>query len=266
MPELPDAVVYRRILDRTSLGQPIAGTAALDEYIMQEGPSPDVFNDTLVGRTLTETHRHGKHVFARYAENGWIALHFGMTGRLRYYDGDDHPEYAYVRLRFENGAHLAFVCPRKLGRVRFVDSPDAFVQHKELGPDAYRADFDTVRERLAGRRGTIKGALLNQKILAGLGNIYADEVLYQIGVHPRTTVKALSEERLRALYDAMHTVLDAAIDAEADPTALDPERFMLPHRYDDERCPATGVPLETEQVSGRTAYFSPERQGLVEAG
>jgi formamidopyrimidine-DNA glycosylase len=95
-----------------------------------------------------------------------------------------------------------------------------------------------------------------------IGN--ADEALYQEGIHPATPVPVLSAEDLRGLYDAIQTVVDAAIEADADPTALDPTRFMLPHRYGDERCPDTGVPLETEQVSGRTAYFSPARQSPPE--
>ena len=91
-----------------------------------------------------------------------------------------------------------------------------------------------------------------------IGN--ADEALYQEEIHPATTVPELSENALRDLYDAIQVVLDAAIAADSDPTALDPDQFMLPHRYGDEHCPKTGVPLETEQVSGRTAYFSPARQ------
>jgi formamidopyrimidine-DNA glycosylase len=96
--------------------------------------------------------------------------------------------------------------------------------------------------------------------VAGLGNIYADEALYQEGIHPRTTVPELSEDDLRGLYDAVQAVVDAAIAVDADPEALDPDRFMLPHRYGDEHCPNTGVPLKTETVSGRTAYYSPARQ------
>ena len=134
------------------------------------------------------------------------------------------------------------------------------MEAKELGPDARRAEVETFLQQLEGRRGSIKGRLLDQQVVAGLGNIYADEALYQEGIHPATTVPELSEADLRSLYDAIQVVLDAAIDVESDPTALDPERFMLPQRYGDERCPDTGVPLDTEQVSGRTAYFSPARQ------
>jgi formamidopyrimidine-DNA glycosylase len=260
MPELPDAVVYRRRL-ADALDREIARTTVLDPLILANGLEPPRFDEVLRGRRLTETHRHGKHVFARYGEDtGWLALHFGMTGEVRIVPDGEPPEYAYVQVHFAEGGHLAFICPRKFARVRLIDTPAAFVEEKDLGPDARRADVETFLRQLEGRRGTIKGRLLDQKVIAGLGNIYADEALYQEGIHPRTTIPELSETELRGLYEAIQTVVDAAVDVDSDPTALDSDRFMLPHRYGDERCPDTGVLLEKEKVSGRTAYFSPARQ------
>ncbi|WP_263784760.1 Fpg/Nei family DNA glycosylase [Salinibacter grassmerensis] len=261
MPELPDAVVYRRRLADVALDRPIADTTVIDPLILGDGLEPHRFGEVLGGRTLTDTHRHGKHVFARYGEDtGWLALHFGMTGRVQFVPDGEMPEYAYVQFHFKGGGALAFECPRKFARVRLIDAPEAFVEAKDLGPDAHHADTDTFLEPFASRRGTIKGRLLDQSVVAGLGNIYADEALYQEGIHPRTTVPELSETDLRDLYDAIQTVLDAAIAVGADPEALDPDRFMLPHRYGDGHCPKTGVPLETETVAGRTAYYSPVRQ------
>ncbi|WP_103027878.1 Fpg/Nei family DNA glycosylase [Salinibacter altiplanensis] len=261
MPELPDAVVYRRRLADAALSRPIADTTVVDPLILGDGLEPHRFDKVLRDRTLTDTHRHGKHVFARYGEEtGWLALHFGMTGRVEIVEDGTMPEYAYVQIHFEEGGALAFECPRKFARVRLVDTPESFVEAKDLGPDACRADVETFLAPFENRRGTIKGRLLDQSVVAGLGNIYADEALYQEGIHPRTTVSALSEADLWGLYEAIQTVLDAAVAVDADPEALDPDRFMLPHRYGDERCPKTGAPLETETVSGRTAYYSPARQ------
>ncbi len=261
MPELPDAVVYRRCFDRTAIDRTIADVEVVDPLLLGEGLTPYRLEKVLRGRSFEETHRHGKYVFARYGkETGWIAFHFGMTGTVQYVPAGGFPEYAYVQFHFEGGGLLAFICPRKFARIRLVDTPEAFIEEKELGPDARRTDVETFRRQFDRRRGTIKGRLLDQRVVAGLGNIYADEALYQEGIHPRTTVPALGEDDLRHLYDSIQQVLDAAIAADADPTALDPDRFMLPHRYEDERCPETGVPLETEQVAGRTAYFSPARQ------
>jgi formamidopyrimidine-DNA glycosylase len=265
MPELPDAVVYRRRLDQNALDRSIASTTVVDPIILGDGLEPHRFEEVLRGRALTETHRHGKHVFARYGdETGWLAFHFGMTGRVQVVPNGERPEYAYVQVHFDGGGVLAFECPRKFARVRLIDTPDAFVEAKDLGPDARRADVETFLKPFEGRRGTIKGRLLDQSVVAGLGNIYADEALYQEGIHPATTVPELSEAALRDLYDAIQAVLDAAIAVDADPEALDPDHFMLPHRYGDEHCPKTGVPLKTETVSGRTAYYAPTRQSPPE--
>jgi len=261
MPELPDAVVYERRVADGALNRTIAGTTVVDPLILGDGLEPHRLDEVLQGRTLTNTHRHGKHVFARYGhDTGWLAFHFGMTGRVQHVPNGEMPEYAYVQFHFENDGALAFECPRKFARVRLIDTPEAFVEAKDLGPDARRADVETFLEPFESRRGTIKGRLLDQSVVAGLGNIYADEALYQEGIHPRTTVPALSEDERRDLYEAVQAVLDAAVAVDADPEALDPDRFMLPHRYGDGRCPKTGVPLETETVSGRTAYYSPARQ------
>lgn len=261
MPEIPEAIVYRRRFDNSALHRKIARTEVLDPLILAGDLEPDRFERILKGREFTDTHRHGKHVFARYGDDtGWLALHFGMTGNLLCGEEGEVPEYAYVQVHFSDDGHLAFVCPRKFARVRLIDTPRGFIEEKDLGPDVRRADVDTFLRPFDGRRGTIKGRLLDQTVVAGLGNIYADEALYQERIHPRTPVPALSEDDLRGLYHAIQRVVDAAVAADADPTSMDPEQFMLPHRYGDERCPDTGVPLKTEQVSGRTAYVSPARQ------
>jgi len=266
MPELPDAVVYRQRIERRALGRPIARFIVEDAILVRDGTEPADLETRLPGESLTRTHRHGKHVFARVGNGGWLALHFGMTGRVQVSDVADGeiPDYAYVRLHFDGsggrGGWMALVCPRKFARIAWTPSPDAFLREKNLGPDARRVDEDGFRALLKGHRGTLKGAFLDQRLIAGLGNIYADEILYQTRLHPRTPVASLDDSAIRHLYTAMHDVLDAAIDAGADPTALDPDRFMLPHRYGDKRCPDTGEALETESVAGRTAYFAPARQ------
>jgi formamidopyrimidine-DNA glycosylase len=266
MPELPDAVTYRRRIADTALDREIRGTTVVDSLILEDLESHRL-DAVLSGRTLTETARHGKHVFARYGtDTGWLALHFGMTGRVRHIPDGEPPEYAYVQFHFADGSLLAFECPRKFARVRLIDTPEAFVAEKDLGPDARKTDVDTFLNQLDGRRGSIKGRLLDQQVIAGLGNIYADEALYQEEIHPATTIPELSEDALRDLYDAIQVVLDAAIAVDSDPEALDPDRFMLPHRYGDERCPTSGAPLQTEQVSGRTAYVSPARQSRDPSG
>lgn len=259
MPELPDVEVYKRYFDSTALHQPIADAEVLDDSLL-DGSSADTIRQALRGTSFEEGRRHGKHLFARLDPGPWLALHFGMTGELKYYKEKKTPEYSYFRVDFENGYHLALIMPRKIGHVRLLDDPHAFIAEKELGPDALGLDFETFEARLDGRRGMIKSALMDQTVIAGLGNLYTDEVLFQAGIHPKTKVQALDEDALRSIFDAMHEVLAMAIDCKADPEQMPADRFMLPHRRGDRKDPYTGTELEKITVSGRTGYYSPARQ------
>lgn len=260
MPELPDVEVYKRYFDSTALHQPIDDAEVLDDALL-DGSSKREIRRALRGTSFEETRRHGKHLFARCSRNCWLGLHFGMSGKLTYYkrNGED-AEYEYFRVDFENGYRLALVIPRKLGRVRLLDDPEAFIEQKALGPDALGLNFERFEARLEERRGMIKSALMDQTVLAGLGNIYTDEVLFQAGIHPKTRVQALDEEARRALFEAMAEVLDTAIECQADPEQMPADRFLLPHRRGDKKDPYSGTDLEQITVSGRTGYYSPARQ------
>jgi formamidopyrimidine-DNA glycosylase len=150
--------------------------------------------------------------------------------------------------------------PRRLGRVHLLDTPDAFIDENDLGPDALALDVDAFADRLAGRHGLIKSALMDQSLVAGLGNLYTDEVLFQAGLHPRTPVAALDDEARRALFEALQDVLTIAIACQADPEQLPADRFLLPHRQGDKKDPYSGADLKTVTVAGRTGYYSPVRQ------
>ncbi len=267
MPELPDVEVYRRRVERQVQHRTLTGAVVGDPLVL-DGVSVSTLQRAVRGATAGAPRRHGKQLFVRLErgddEGGgspaWLRFHFGMTGRLRVVPEDDVPEYAYVQLALDAGETLAFTVPRKLGRVGLVDDPDAYVETKGLGPDALRIDRPRFEAVLSGRRGMIKTAFLDQSVLAGLGNIYADEILFQVGVHPRAKIAGLDAEPRHALFDAMKEVLHVAIQHEADPDALPPDRYLLPHRRGDDRDPFTGEKLQTVKAGGRTAYFSPSRQ------
>jgi formamidopyrimidine-DNA glycosylase len=260
MPELPDVEVYKRYVDSTALHQPIEA-ADVPEARLLDGTSVDAFREALCGASFEATRRHGKHLFVRCSTDRWVGLHFGMSGEPTYYKRDGTPpDYEYARVDFENGYRLGVVMPRKLGRIRLLDDPDAFIAANDLGPDALDLDLDTFQERLSDRRGMIKSALMDQSVIAGLGNVYTDEVLFQAGVHPKTKVQDLDAKALRSLFDAMHDVLKATIDCQADPEQMPADRFMLPHRQGDQKDPYSGADLEKITVSGRTGFYSPARQ------
>lgn len=259
MPELPDVETYKRYLDATALHQPIAGIRVGAPRLLH-GITPQALGRRLHGQAMESTRRHGKYLFARIDEAGWLVLHFGMTGRLRYAKSSGRlPADAELLLRFENGAGLAYIAPRKLGRIDWTEAPDGYAASRRLGPDALSLDCASLRERARGRRGGVKSWLMDQAALAGIGNVYSDEILFQAGIHPRRAVAELADAQLRALYRALRRVLRGAIDAKADPLGM-PRSFLLPERHADGHCPRCGGPVAKTRGAGRTAWFCPRCQ------
>lgn len=265
MPELPDVENFRRYLNATALHKTIAGVTVGSTKILR-GISARAIGSALRGRRMERTRRHGKHLFVALDNGRWLTLHFGMSGRLTYFkDMKDDPPDDRLRFDFDNGAHLAYQNRRLLGRVGLADDPDAFIADEGLGPDATDSSLDEAAfvTLLAGRRGQIKPALMDQHLLAGIGNIYSDEILFQARLHPASLVRDLARSRLRTLYKSMRTVLDVAIDRGAGSEELVrrlPSSYLLPHREEGAKCPRCGGKIETVKASGRTAYYCPRCQ------
>jgi formamidopyrimidine-DNA glycosylase len=262
MPELPDVETFRRYLDATSLHQEIEKVEVRSRQIL-EGVSAQELKDGLEGRTFESTRRHGKYLFVELDDANWLVLHFGMTGHLKYFkDMEKDPPYDRLLITFANGYHLAYDAQRKLGEVALTEDVEEFIEEKGWGPDALKSSFDLAafKEALAGRRGMAKSTLMNQHIVAGIGNVYSDEILFQMGIHPRTKVNQLDGETLEELFHTMKEVLQKAIDRQADADQF-PDDYITPHRYDDGECPRCGGEIERVKVSGRSAYYCPDCQG-----
>ncbi len=257
MPELPDVAACRRYLQRHALRQPIAHTRVRDRRLLR-GISAAALSRRLAHEQLTATRRHGKHLFARSGK-GWLTLHFGMTGTLRYYDRaqEDIPPHTGLLLEFGNGHALAYRCPRRLGRIGWTEGVEDFVRSQHLGPDAldHALDAGALRRRL-GARGAIKARLLDQSRIAGIGNLYADEILYQAGIHPATAVRLLTGPEVRRLHRVMRRVLRTAARHGGRVAEL-PRRWLLPHREGDHRCPRCGGTATRTSVGGRTTWYCP---------
>jgi len=255
MPELPEVEGYTRYFREHALHQPIARVDVRDARILGE-VRPEALARGLRGRTFQSVRRHGKHLFAD-AGAGWLRLHFGMTGDLAYYrDPSDEPRFARVVFDFEGGAHLAFQDMRLFGVVDLIDDPDAFIASHRLGRDPLDPAFGLreLRKLLAGRRGAIKALLMSQELVAGLGNLYVDETLFQTGIHPLRTADALRDGEVRALLAAMRRILQVMIDGK-------PRRgWIFDRREEGERCPKCGGTLRRATIAGRTTYWCPKHQ------
>jgi formamidopyrimidine-DNA glycosylase len=260
VPELPDVELFKRQLDSTSLHQTIASVTVNDRRILAD-ISPIQLTARLKGNEFQSSRRHGKHLLVALDEGGWLTMHFGMTGRLQHFhDMADDPPFDRVRFDFDNGWHLAYVNVRMLGRVGLAEDADGFIASQALGPDALdrRFDLEAFKAALEGRRRDVKSALMDQSIMAGVGNIYSDEILFQAGIHPKTRVSDLEAQRLEELFRQTKAVLRTAIARRAGSEQfLDrlPSDYLLPHRERGGRCSRCGGEIQTLRALGRTAYF-----------
>lgn len=261
LPELPDVEVFKRRLVEGALDRRIDTVAVRNRRVLA-GLSPGRLQAGLAGHRFRAARRHGKHLFAQIDAGWWLALHFGMTGEIKCFTGDDPaPNYDRLRIDFVNGTHLAYYDPRLLGRLRLIDDPDRFIADKPLGPDALDPAFDyrAFAAILDKARGGIKALLMDQTLIAGIGNIYSDEILFQARIHPQTKVSSLDGGERRAVYRAMKAVLKKAIARGADPDKL-PADYLIPHRRAGAVCPRCGGRVARLSLGGRSSYFCPRCQ------
>ena len=259
MPELPDVEIFKRYLDATALNQKIARVSVKNKTVLQH-ISPQALARNLKGRRLQSSQRHGKFLFARLDRQGAVVFHFGMTGFLRYFKSTaEEPEHTRVRFDFSNGACLGYVCQRMFGEVDYVRDITQYIQARELGPDALALTWNEFKGRLASKKSSIKSALTDQSLLAGIGNVYADEIFFQARVHPQDKPQRLSERDLSQIYKAMKNVLKKAIRSEADPHRV-PKTWLLPRRGRNTQCPRCGKKLLRVTINQRSAYLCPNCQ------
>ena len=267
MPELPDVEEFRQYFQATSLHQRVAEVDVRSQQLL-ESIQPAALRDALQGRSFEEADRHGKYLLAHMDGGRWLELHFGMSGYLTYFkNAADDPEYDRMLITFENGYHLAYVSQRKLGEIDIIDEIGDLIEEKDLGPDVMSESFDldAFKACLADRRGMIKSALMDQSLMAGIGNVYSDEILFQAQIHPRTQVQALDMSTVEGLYETMREVLRVATDALVGEDGF-PDSYLTPHHAQDGECPLCGELLQRVKVSGRSAYFCPNRQGKPQGG
>lgn len=254
MPELPEVEGFARYFARHALRQPISRVRIRDERIL--GVRKEALSRALRGHAFHRVHRHGKHLFAEAGES-WLHLHFGMTGDLEYFE-DDEPRFARVIFDFAKG-HLAFIDMRLFGVVDLTPSPEAYIEEHDLGPDPLLITFSQFRERIGKRHGAAKALLMSQDFVAGIGNLYADETLFQTGIHPRRPVDRLSDSEVRAVYNGMRRILREVIRVREKDGDW-PQRYLSMHREEGERCPKCGGTIQRTVVMSRTTYYCGKHQ------
>jgi formamidopyrimidine-DNA glycosylase len=258
MPELPDVEVFRRYFGSTSLHKKIKHTRVMEGKVLQL--SRQKLQSKLHEQEFTGTDRHGKYLFARIGDGHWLVLHFGMTGFLKYFKDESRiTPHARLLITFTNGYHLAYDNQRLLGKVDLAEDVESYVEAKKLGPDALNLGYDEFKEQLEGRKAAIKPTLMNQEVIAGIGNIYSDEILFQAGMNPKKRVNKFKGEELKTIYSKMQAVLSRTIDFGANPDKA-PSNYLLNHRSEGDSCPRCGGKVKKISISGRSGYYCPQCQ------
>jgi formamidopyrimidine-DNA glycosylase len=257
VPELPDVEGFRRYLRRYAAEHRVARVEAPDRQIIRNR-APQGLGRALAGKTFADPQRHGKWLIAPIGDVE-VLLHFGMTGELRWSD-DRRGRHRHDRLIFVcDDGELRYNNMRRFGGVWLArDRAERDAVTGPLGPDAAVIDREAFERLLAERRGGIKAALMDQRLIAGLGNLLSDEILWRAGVHPATPVTKLGSSRRRRLYDSLTAAVGESIRYGRVPRG---ERWLT--RVRDERdaaCPRCGAGLRRATIAGRTACWCPREQ------
>jgi formamidopyrimidine-DNA glycosylase len=276
MPELPEVENIARGLRPLLVGRTIVEAAVLWRRTVAH-PDADQFSEEIVRRRVKSVARRGKYIVLEL-DSGWLLVHLKMSGRLRWTTVDEPAgPHSRLLLDLDDGHRLRFDDPRKFGRIYLVYDPARVTA--ELGPEPLTGDFtlDRLRSLLARRKGRLKPLLLNQQFLAGIGNIYSDEVLFRARLHPLRRADTLNPDEQARLYEAIRSVLERAIVGHG--TTLDDHGYVDAEgesgRYQEEievygragkPCRSCGMPIERIVIANRSAHFCAACQSWPSAG
>jgi formamidopyrimidine-DNA glycosylase len=257
VPELPDVEGFRRVLAEHAVGSTIRRVDVLDSGVLRD-VSPDRLRAELDGHRFGQPKRHGKWLITPVSGGGDRAmlLHFGMTGSLTWAGGEqDRHRHDRVVLVFPDG-ELRYRDMRKLQGLQFVaDQDGARRVLGDLGPDALEVNVKRLREMLRKTRRQIKVALVDQSVIAGLGNLLVDEILWRAKINPFRRAADLDPVEIRRLHARMRTVLRQSLVEEQVP----PKKSWLTGRRGEPSgsCPRCGSILSHGRVGGRGTVWCP---------
>jgi len=265
MPELPEVESVLRSLSGPDPSFP--GRRVREVRILRPSTvdgSVELFVRELTGAVFHEILRHGKYLFFRFTahcatSSRWMALHLRMTGRLYLVQASQAMErHTRLYLLLEDELALRFDDPRAFGRVWLVDSPEEVTGR--LGPDALEIGRDGFLQRLAQQNRQLKPLLLDQSFVAGIGNIYADEILFRAGLHPLRVSGGLRSDEQERLFTAMHSVLTQAVQfkgANIDGVFEAGSFPVAVYKRNGQPCRTCGAILYKDRIAGRGTHYCP---------
>ena len=260
MPELPEVESARAVIERSALGRRIDDVDDTDTWVCRPHP-PGEIRAALLGQRLVSAHRRGKSMWVETSGDHVLGIHLGMSGRILVTErdggvdeGGDYvgtrpqrtpvkPEWDRFTLHFADGGALRLFDKRRLGRVRL--DPDI----EALGPDAGEVRLADFRRLVGASRTPVKARLLDQHAVAGIGNLLADEVLWQAAIAPERPADELDAADVARLHRELRTAIRHAIKRGGVHTGE-----VIAHRKAGGHCPRCGAPMRRTQVGGRTTW------------
>lgn len=258
MPELPEVEKARLLIEDRALGREIVAVDDNDTYVCRPH-APGEIRDALVGATLTSAHRQGKAMWVATDRESVLGLHLGMAGKI-VIDGAEagepapdgpvlQPRWDRFTAFFADGGALILRDKRRLGRVVL----DPVIDH--LGPDAQAVSRDEFRARVGRGSAPLKARIMDQSVIAGVGNLLADEALWQARLSPTRPAGGLGEEELDRLRNAIRAATRSALRKGGVHTGA-----VIGARRREGSCPRCGEPMARATVGGRTTYWCPAEQ------
>jgi formamidopyrimidine-DNA glycosylase len=261
MPELPDIEVIKDYLATHVAGQRIESADHIGAIVVRNLLPGDA-QSVRVGRVLTDAGRRGKFLLLALDDGTQIVINFMLTGRLHYCAPATRVgTRTYLVLGLSGGMQLRYIDATQMGKIYLTDDTAKIPTFAEQGPEALDpvVTLDVFRERLRRHPGEIKGILTNQTFLAGIGNAYADEILFRAGIYPFRKRPQIAAEETARLYEAMRTVLNeatATIRARLGDNIHEEIRdFLLVHGRTNQPCPRCGAPISLVSANQRITNF-----------
>jgi formamidopyrimidine-DNA glycosylase len=273
MPELPEVETYVRALTTQLQGRRIVNAQIFWPRIVAE-PDPSTFCELIRGRRFDTFGRRGKYMLFGLDSGETLIIHLRMTGELRVQPaGAERDKHTHLLLDLEGGESIHYRDQRKFGRVWLVEDVEMVIG--KLGPEPLSEEFSThhLADALAGRTASIKALLLDQSIVAGVGNIYADEALYRARIDPGRSGGLLDESELARLHEAVRWVLQMGIELGGSSLGSGPQNYLPPtgipgaaqeshqvFRRTGQPCPTCGHPIQRIVIAQRSTHFCPQCQ------
>lgn len=273
MPEMPEVETVRRGLEEIVIGKTVSSVTVTWPRIIQAEGGVEAFESRMPGQQLEKVGRVGKFLLFYWTDVTWVA-HLRMEGKYLY-DPTDCPvdQYTHVICHLTDGHDLRYRDVRKFGRIHMVEKADteAEIAKLKLGPEPKDLTVDYLQKRFDKTTRPIKAVLLDQGVIAGIGNIYADEILFAAKIHPEQSARSLYDEEIQAIITESRRIMASAIEVGGTTIRTYTNTFGENGRFADylkvygkkgQPCPRCGTEIEKISVAKRGTHFCPHCQRI----